>query len=161
MALLEDKPRLASAVAYEDCSVMTVNKGNFELMITSQPQLIAKVTSLLADRIWLIYRKLDNVRIADPMGRLYNTIYTQLEKNRIPFDGKNTPASFIFDFGWSELFAMTGLPVENNNALKLKISKNSKIQILENKIHLTSIMEIVRQTEYYRKMDRRDKQTKM
>jgi CRP-like cAMP-binding protein len=139
---------------------MTVNKANFELMITSQPQLVAKVTSLLADRIWLIYRKLDNVHINDPMGRLYNTIYNQLERNRVFLVGKNRPASFVFDFGWSELFAMTGLPVEHNNALKLKISNNSKIQILESKIHLTSTMEIVRQTEYYRKMDRRDRQTK-
>jgi CRP-like cAMP-binding protein len=160
MALLEDKPRLASAVAYEDCNVMTVNKANFELMITSQPQLVAKVTSLLADRIWLIYRKLDNVQISDPMGRLYNTIYTQLEKNRVPLDGKNTPTSFIFDFGWSELFAMTGLPVEHNKTLQIKLNNNTKIKIFENRIHIASIMEIVRQTEYYRKMDRRDRQNK-
>ena len=158
MALLEDKPRLASALAYENCSLMAVNKVNFELMITSQPQLIVKVTSLLADRIWLIYRKFDNALMLDPMGRVYNTIYIQLEKNRVPLDGTSTETSYIFNFGWNELFGMTGLPIEQSKTLQIKLSNNSKIQVLENKIHIVSIMEIVRQTEYYRKMDRRDKQ---
>jgi CRP-like cAMP-binding protein len=160
MALLENKPRLASAVAYEDCSVMAVNKAKFELMVTSQPQFIAKVTSLLADRIWLIYRKLDNILINDPMGRLYNTIYIQLERNRVPLDDKKTPASFTFDYGWSELFAMTGLPIENKQSLKEKLGKNTKVEIFENKIHVSSIMEIVRQSEYYRKIDKIDRQNK-
>ena len=156
MALLEDKPRLASAVAHEDCKLMAVNKINFELMIKSQPQLIAKITSLLSDRIWLIYKKLDNALMDDPMGRLYNTIYLQLEKNRVPLDGSG-PLNYGFNFGWAELFGMTGLPAEHNKPLHQKISNNSKIQIYENSINITSIMEIVRQTEYYRKMDKRDK----
>jgi len=156
MALLEDKPRIASAIAYEDCKVMAVNKTNFELMIKSQPQLIAKVTSLLSDRIWLIYKKLDNALINDPMGRLYNTIYIQLEKNRIPLDGSG-PQSYSFSFGWAELFGMTGLPIEQSKPLQQKIGNNLKIQIHEDMINIVSVMEIVRQTEYYRKMDKRDK----
>jgi len=156
MALLEDKSRIASAVAYEDCKVMVVNKNNFELMIKSQPQLIAKVTSLLSDRIWLIYKKLDNALINDPMGRLYNTIYIQLEKNRIHLDGSG-PQTYSFNFGWAELFGMTGLPIEHSKPLQQKISNNPKIQIFENMINIISVMEIVRQTEYYRKMDKRDK----
>jgi len=157
MALLEDKPRIASAIAYEDCKLMAVHKNNFELMIKSQPQLIAKITSLLADRIWLIYKKLDNALMEDPMGRLYNTMYLQMEKNRIRLDGTG-PQTYSFDFGWAELFGMTGLSAEHNKPLHFKISNNSKIQIQENRINILSIMEIVRQNEYYRKMDKRDKQ---
>ena len=157
MALLEGKPRIASAVAYEDCKVITVNKENFELIIKSQPQLIAKVTSLLADRIWLIYKKLENVLINDPMGRIYNTIYIQLEKNRVPLSGANMKTSYTFNFGWQELFGMSGLPAEQNKPLHLKISNNQKIQITENQINIISIMEIIRQTDYYRKMEKRDK----
>jgi len=156
MALLEDKPRIASAVAYEDCRVVTINKANFEVMIKSQPQLIARITSLLADRIWLIYKKLDNVLISDPMGRIYNTIYIQLEKNRIHLNGAGR-TSYTFNFGWAELFGMSGLPPEHNKPLHLKMSNNSKIQMTENQIHIVSLMEIIRQTDYYRKMDRRDK----
>ena len=157
MALLEDKPRFASAVAYEDMSVMAVNKANFQMMSSSQPQLIDKITSLLADRIWIIYKKLENITIQDPVGRLFNTLYIQLEKNRIPLDGSDTKNSYTFKFGWPELLSMAGLNKEKNNASFSRILNNPKLQISDNKIVINSIMEIVRQTEYYRKMDSRDK----
>ena len=48
MALLEAKPRVASAVAYEECQVLAVNRTNFERMVSTQPQLIAKLTTLLS-----------------------------------------------------------------------------------------------------------------
>ena len=156
MALLEDKPRFASAVAYEDISVMALTKANFELMSSSQPQLIDKITSVLADRIWIIYKKLENALIQDPAGRLYNTLYIQLEKNRIPLDGSDTKNSYTFKFGWAELLSMAGLNNEKNKASFSKILNNPKIQITENKIVINSIMEVVRQTEYYRKMDKKD-----
>ncbi|MCL2070187.1 MAG: cyclic nucleotide-binding domain-containing protein [Treponema sp.] len=157
MALLENKPRLATAMAYEECDVMVVNKSNFELMISSQPQLVAKVTTLLAERIWLIYKKLANALMLDPVGRIYNTLYTQLEKNRVALDGSASQASYTFNFGWAELLALAGLNKENSSALYSKIEKNPKIQITDTKIHIVSVMEIVRQTDYYRKMDARDR----
>ena len=45
MALLENKPRSASAIANEDCSLMAVNKANFERMVQTQPQLITRLTT--------------------------------------------------------------------------------------------------------------------
>ena len=157
MALLEDKPRFASAVAYEDINVMALTKANFQHMSSSQPQLIDKITSVLADRIWIIYKKLENALIEDPVGRLYNTLYIQLEKNRIPLDGSDAKNTYTFKFGWAELLSMAGLNNEKNNTSFTRILNNPKIQISENKIIINSIMEIVRQTEYYRKMDKKDK----
>ena len=84
MALLENKPRSASAIANEDCSLMAVNKANFERMVQSQPQLITRLTTLLAERLWVIYKQLANTLIQDPLGRLYDALLLQLEKNRVP-----------------------------------------------------------------------------
>jgi len=72
MALLENKPRSASAIASEDVSVMVVTKSNFERMVQTQPQLITKLTTKLAERLWLIYKQLANTLIQDPLGRLYD-----------------------------------------------------------------------------------------
>ena len=69
MALLESKPRAAGAVAYEDCQLMAVNRANFQHMISTQPQLIARLTTLLSERIWLIYRQLANTQLSDPLDR--------------------------------------------------------------------------------------------
>ena len=154
MALLEDKPRLAGAVAYEDCNVMALNKANFEQMIHSQGQLVDKITTLLAERIWFIYKKLNNALISDPVGRVYDAMHIQLERKRIPLDGSLSPPSYTFDFGWNELLSIAGLSGEKNNPLLAKIRNNSKFQITDKSIHVASVMEIVRQNEYYRKTER-------
>jgi CRP-like cAMP-binding protein len=154
MALLEGKPRAASAVAFEDCEVMAVNKTNFELMIKNQPQLIAKITTLLADRLWLIYKQLANTMIGDPMGRMYDTLLIQLEKNRIPLDGKS---SYTFTFGLPELINMVGLPGKKGNAVFTEMMENKELQIIGNKIRTTSTEEILKQAESFRKMDKIEK----
>ena len=154
MALLEAKPRAASAVAYEDCQVLAVNQANFERMIITQPQLIARLTTLLADRIWFIYKQLANTLITDPLGRMYDALLIQLEKNRVPLDSSNP---YTFDFGPRELANMVGLPQKDANLVLRKMLENKKIQIENEKISTTSIGEIIKQTEFYRKMQKIEK----
>ena len=151
MALLEAKPRVANAVAYEECQVMAVNRANFTHMIKTQPQLIARLTTLLAERIWFIYKQLANTLITDPLGRMYDALRIQLEKSRIPLDS-NTP--YTFDFGPKELANMVGLPLKEANFLLKKMLENKKIMINKDKIYTTSVQDIIKQTEFYRKMQK-------
>jgi len=151
MALLEAKPRVANAVAYEECQVMAVNRANFEHMIKTQPQIIAKLTTLLAERIWFIYKQLANTLISDPLGRMYDALRIQLEKNRIPLDSNS---SHLFDFGPKELANMVGLSLKDANFLLRRMLENKKIQIAKDKIFATTVVEIVKQTEYYHKMQK-------
>jgi len=151
MALLEVKPRVASAVAYEECQLLAVNRANFERMIQTQPQIIARLTTLLSDRIWLIYKHLANTLISDPLGRMYDALIIQLEKNRIPLD---SPAPYTFDFGPRELANMVGLSMKDANLLLAKMLENKKIVVESDKICTDSVLEITKQVEFYRKMQR-------
>ncbi|WP_304224685.1 Crp/Fnr family transcriptional regulator [Gracilinema caldarium] len=150
MALLESKPRSANAIAYEDCTVLAVNKENFERMVGTQPQIISRLTQLLAERIWFIYKQLANTLITDPLGRMYDALLIQLEKNRVPLGN----APHTFDFGPKELINMVGLPTAEGNLVIRKLLENSKIRVVDNKISITDVSEVVKQTEYYRKMQK-------
>jgi CRP-like cAMP-binding protein len=154
MSLLESKPRAAGAVAYEDCQVLAVNRANFERMIGSQPQIIARLTTLLAERIWFIYKQLANTLISDPLGRMYDALLIQLEKNRV---NVNSSQSYTFDFGPRELVNMVGLPQGDGTLVLRKMMENRKIQILKDKVYVVDVSEIVKQTEYYRKMQKIEK----
>ena len=154
MALLESKPRAASAIAYEDCQVLAVNKANFERMIVTQPQIVARLTTLLSERIWTIYRQLANTLITDPLGRMYDALMLQIEKNRVHVSG-STP--YTFDFGPKELANMVGLPQADANIILKKMLENKKIMIEKDKILVTSVEEILKQVEYYRKMQKIEK----
>ena len=154
MALLEAKPRAASSVAYEDCQVLAVNQANFERMIASQPQLIARLTTLLSERIWFIYKQLANTLFTDPLGRMYDALLIQLEKNRVPLGSQNP---YTFDFGPRELANMVGLPLRDASLVLKKMLENKQIMIDKDKIHTTAVAEITKQTEYYRKMQKIEK----
>jgi CRP-like cAMP-binding protein len=151
MALLEAKPRNASAVAYEECQLLAVNRANFEKMISTQPQLIARLTTLLADRIWFIYKHLANSLINDTLGRMYDVLLIQLEKNRVPLKAN---APYNFDFGLRELANMIGIPPKDASILFRKMLEGRQITIENDKIHVNKLGEIIKQAEFYKKMQK-------
>ncbi len=150
MALLENMPRSASAVALEDTSLLVVNKANFQRMVQTQPQLISKLTTLLAERLWFIYKQLTNALIADPIGKIYDALLMQLEKNRVTLVAGQ---EYTFDFGPKELITLVGLPVNQAPAFTQKLFENKKMQVLNGKISVTDLDEIKRQADYYKKME--------
>jgi CRP-like cAMP-binding protein len=154
MALLESKPRAACAVAYENCQIMAVNRANFEHMIAREPQMIARLTTLLSERIWFIYKQLANTLINDPLGRMYDALLIQLEKGRV--SAKFT-GSFTFNFGPNELANMIGLPTADGNAILKKLLENRNFKVVNEKIYVVNSSEVARQSEYFKKMQRRDK----
>jgi CRP-like cAMP-binding protein len=154
MALLENKPRSANAAAFEDAFLLAVNKANFERMVSAQPQIVTRLTTLLAERIWFIYKQLANTLLSDPVGRLYDALLMQLEKNRIPM---KPGASYGFDFGPKELIGMVGLPA-NEGALHMhKLLENSKIRMVDNKLMVMDVAEIEKQVGFYRNQQKRER----
>jgi len=151
MSLIEDKPRSASAIAYEDTQLLAVNKENFARMVSSQPQIITRLTQLLAERIWFIYKQLANTLLSNGLGRLYDALSIQLERNRIPI---KSGESYTFDFGTKELINMVGMPMAEGKQALRELLKNSRIKALDNKIHVTDIEEVDKQAKYYRKMQK-------
>jgi CRP-like cAMP-binding protein len=151
MALLENKPRSASGIAHEDLSVMVVNRANFQRMVQSQPQIVTRLTQLLAERIWMVYRQLANTIMANPLGRLYDRLWLELEKNRVEAS-PGTPHTF--DFGPKDLINMVGMSMEEGRAVLTKLFENKKIKSADNRIVTTDNDEIRKQAEYYKKMEK-------
>jgi CRP-like cAMP-binding protein len=153
MALLEDKPRTASAIAHEDAVLLAVNKANFRRMVSTQPQMITRLTQILSDRLWFIYKQLGNTQIADPIGRMYDRLFIELERLRVPLSNN----AYTFDFGPTELVNLVGLPKEEGNTYNRRLFENTKLRVIDNKIHVSEIVEIEKQAKYYLKMEKIEK----
>ncbi len=151
MSLLENKPRSASAIAYDDVTLLAVNKANFQLMVKNQPQLITKLTQLLADRIWFIYKQLANTLMLDPLGRMYDALMIQLEKNRVPIEPSS---AYTFDFSPKDLVNMVGFPKDQGNQQIRKLFENKKFKLMDNRIFVSDVEEIKKQAEFYWKMEK-------
>lgn len=152
MALLENKPRSASAIAHEEeVTLLAVNKSNFQRMVQTQPQLITKLTTLLSERIWFIYKQISNAMIQDSLGRLYDRLMLQLEKLRAPIIGGE---NYTFDFGPKDLINMVGISPGEGKGLIKRLFENKKLKLVNNKIFVSDVEEIKKQAEYYKKMQR-------
>ncbi|HUX11699.1 MAG TPA: cyclic nucleotide-binding domain-containing protein [Spirochaetia bacterium] len=151
MSLIENKPRSASAIAYEDATLLAVNKENFSRMVTSQPQIIARLTTLLAERIWFIYKQLANTLLTDKVGRLYDALSIQLERVRVPI---RAGESYTFDFGVRELINLVGMPMSEGTIAVRDLLKNTKIKSTDKHILVGDVEEVEKQAKYYRKMQK-------
>jgi CRP-like cAMP-binding protein len=151
MAILENKPRSASAVAFEDAYLLAVNKANFEKMVKTQPHIVTRLTTLLSERLWFIYKQLANTLISDPLGRVYDAFLMTLEKGHVPL---KPGSSYSFDFGPKELTGMVGIPAAEGTLIVQKLLENNKIKLIDNKFTVIDLAEIEKQCEYFRKMQK-------
>jgi CRP-like cAMP-binding protein len=149
MALLENKPRSASAIAQEGSQLLAVNRQNFNQMVATQPQLVARLTTTLADRIWLMYKQLANTLINDPIGRMYDMLVIQLEKQRIPVQAAKP---FTFDFGPTELANMCGIPKDSANRFISDFCREPIIRLIDDRISVTDMLELNKQGAYRKKL---------
>lgn len=122
MALLENKPRSATVIAEKDCTLLVINDQNFPEIIKRQPALITKITTVLARRIWFVYRQITNVMLPPGQERLYDGIMLFLDQNGLTIDGKN---EINLPITKKDLFHHTGLsPQAGEQAFNTLLSAN-------------------------------------
>jgi len=148
MALLEDKPRAATAEVYDECTLLVVNRDNFTNLIKDQADMVVRMATLMSERIWLLYRQLDNTFIENPLGRIYDALLIQLEKNRVDI---NSHESYECNFGIRELMGMAGMPETENKYLDRKIAGDGKLTIKDDKILINKISDILKESTFYRR----------
>lgn len=150
MALLENKPRSASAIVMEDgCQLLAVNRNNFNQMVATQPQLIARLTTTLAERIWTMYKQLANTLIPDYTEKMYDMLALQLEKLKIK---PTKDRQHTFNFGPIELANMCGIPKELVSDAVNNFLKQPIIRYDGSKIVVTDELELIKQVAYLKKM---------
>lgn len=149
MALLNNEPRSASAIAGGETKMMAVNKRNFVKMVQQEPKMTTRLTTLLAERIWALYKQLANALIEEPEAKMTDALLIELEKKRVPFQDKT---SHTFSVGPEDLIKMVGLQTAEGRPVLEKILKECNMRIIENKLHTDNVMDVKKNSDYYRKM---------
>lgn len=136
MALLDNKPRSASATALEETELLAINKKNFEAMTVSQPQLMTRIIVLLSERIWNAYKKIANSLLPDTNARIADMLMMIVERNKVKIAPKQ---GFEFDIGPMELLKMLGLSDREMNAFAKFISTHKFIRVQGDRIICTDL----------------------
>lgn len=149
MALLENKPRSASAIAHSDCRLMVVNRANFNQMVCSQPQLVARLTTTLAERLWSMYRQLDNANIKEPLFKMIDMLSLQIEKQKIAIG--STKKSMQTELTAKDLANMCGIPNQLQPKAIYDFEQDNHIKMINGKIFIKDMSELTKQAAFYRK----------
>lgn len=153
MALLENKPRSASAIAHENCRLMVVNRQNFDMMVTTQPQLIARLTTTFAERLWAMHRQLANTQLADLSHKMVDMLSLQIEKSKQPLDQKS---SYQSDVSLQDLANMCGIPQQQQaKAINGFMGQVEGMKLVGGKIYAPSSLEVVKRAAFFRKQRNR------
>ena len=153
MALLDSKPRSASAIAHSNCKVMVVNASNFNMMVANQPDCIARLSTMLADRIWSMYRQLLNAQLTDSRERMIDMLALQLELRKVPFE-KGAP--YQTDFTPQDLVNLSGIEASQQKQAIYSLFSDQNVKVKGGKIQVPDVEELEKQAAFYRKtMSRR------
>ena len=147
MALIESKKRSTNAIAYEESKITVISQTNFENIIKTQPALISSIISNLAKRLWVAYVNLANTQITNPLGRMVDMLFIQLEKKQV---NVNMESRYVFDFGPKELINLIGLNVVEGNEVMEKLLKLKYIEIIKGKIAINDMFEFFKHANMFR-----------
>ena len=156
MALLENKPRSANAITHSDCKLMVVNNTNFNNMVSSQPQLISSLTNTLAERLWSMYRQLDNANINNPYQKMIDMLSLQIEKQKLDLNNLLSKSQQT-ELTPKDLANMCGIANEHQPKAIYEFQQSSLLKIDNGKIFIKDIPELLKQAAFYRKQKQEQK----
>jgi CRP-like cAMP-binding protein len=116
MAILNDKPRSASAETIEDCEMLVIDRKTFETLLRSNVEIAIRFIKRLADRLRETNDQMEALMIRDNTSRLVNILAKQVREK------KGSIAITI-----EELAGMAGIEGEQ---AKLILEKLASVRIL-------------------------------
>lgn len=127
MALIDNQPRSASAIALDQVDVLAISKKNFESMVRTQPQLMSRIITILSERIWNAYKQLANAQISDMNDRISDMLLTLAEKNRVKIKPREV---YNYNITVENFLKMLGLTFRDMPTMKkyLSMTKYVKLQ---------------------------------
>lgn len=141
MAILENTPRSATAIALNKVEVLEFNKENFEVLIMGNPQIALILLKLFCKRIYDQKRRFKILVIEDPQARVADVF--------LMFDELNPPSNIEerarrFNLTIQDLSHWAGLPVDTARDEVNKFVEKRKLEVYDNYMIVTNIVDMRR-----------------
>lgn len=141
MALLDNKPRSATAIANTNVKLAVVSKLNFESTTELNPELMTKIITFLSERIWLLHKKVRNHQIENLELKFADAFYIFYEQ----FKSRLSNQTLLeYPFTPEEFLNFIGLDFGKMEALLRFVHSCNFIKIEEGKIYCTNFQSLER-----------------
>ncbi len=152
MAILNDTKRAASAIAFGETECLVLNIDSFNKIIQENVTLAVKLITLLSERIWTIYKQIENLSFNKIRTRIYDTLDTQMLIHNVKIAPRQ---EYLFSIGTNELGKMLGEEGEEFNQAVEEALENKFLALYNNKFLCTDTLELKKETDFAKKTDRK------
>jgi len=139
MAILNDKPRSASAETTEESEMLVIDRKTFDTLLRSNVEIAIRFIKRLADRLRETNDQMEALMIKDNTSRLVSILAKQVKDNK---------KSGEFFLTIDELAGLAGI---ENSQVKLILDKLASVRIVElsdEKVHITTQDQVDRLLRY-------------
>lgn len=150
MAILENSPRSATAIAYDDVKALEFNKANFEQLMMGNPAIAMKLLKTFVKRIYAQKRRFMILTVPDKLARV-GDVFLMLDET-LPNIDKSTD-SRTFSITVDEVARWAGLQVEEVQDEMHRFIDQSKMEIFDDRIVVKNMTELNRYVNARRNKD--------
>lgn len=148
MAILEDQPRSATAIAVDRIKVLKFNKENFNLLIEGNPQLAVNLLKLFSNRILDAKRRLLILTLPDIESKVSDVFLMLAENQNI---SPKTTHPTTFNSTIEEIANWCGQKANKVKNVLVNFSNSGKVQLYEDRIIVKNLYEMFRLVKAKRK----------
>jgi len=151
MAILEQAPRSATAIAETDTSLIEFTKENFKDLLSQYPDLLASLIRILSKRIFEAKRRLSVMQLKDEESKLIDAILMLVENIAKKDPDIINEKEITITVTIEELGNWCGIDEKKTKALLFDFQRAGKIDIKPDSIIVKDLQDFVRIMERKRK----------
>jgi CRP/FNR family cyclic AMP-dependent transcriptional regulator len=148
MAIIEDQPRSATAIAIDRVKLLKFNKENFDLLLQGNPQLAFNLLKIFSNRIYDAKRRLLILTLPDIESRVCD-VFLMLAENQHISPKSTNPVTFNTKV--EEIGHWCGEKASKVKEILGNFSDTGKIQIYEDRVVVKNLYEMFRIVKNRRK----------
>jgi CRP-like cAMP-binding protein len=123
MAILNNKPRSATAVCAEDSKLLVIDAKTFETMLRSNVEISLRLIKKLADRLAEANEQIENLLLTDAASRVVHWLAVAAER------GAKGPAGHKVDMAPRDLAARVGVKPDQADEALMKLLKAKLVSV--------------------------------
>jgi CRP-like cAMP-binding protein len=139
MAILNDKPRSASAETIEECEMLMIDRKTFDALIRGNAEIAVRFIKRLADRLRETNDQMESLMIKDNTSRLVSILAKNVRDNK-----KGGEFTMTVD----DLAGVAGIEAAQARTILEKLASVRIVNLSEDKVHIMNQEQVDKLVRY-------------
>ena len=152
MAILENSPRSATAIALDIVKVLEFNSKNFEILMLGNPQIALKLLKMFAKRIYDSKRRFMILTLEEPPARVAD-VFLMLDESQHDMEMDRTTERREFKNSVEDVAHWAGMTVKQTREVLSNFVTQRRVEIYPDRIAVKNINDFSRFVNSRRKKE--------